>query len=106
MKLCVFVLVAMIYTMPLPVFADTLANGRNEKLQPPVTATSQEKRLSDLVCWQGGQKIIDEPGIRNFMFGQDMVYGDRADGSRVVFLNMDGNSGTICRLIEHENALP
>ncbi len=106
MKLCVFVLVAMICAMPVPVFADTLANGRNEKPQLPVIATSQEKRLSDLVCWQAGEKVIDEPGIRNFMFGQDMVYGDRADGSRVVFLNMDGNSGTICRLIEHENTLP
>lgn len=106
MKLRLFILLALTCAISSPVFADTLPSGRDESLQTPVTRTPQEKRLSDLVCWQGGQKVIDEPGIHNFMFGQDMVYGDRADGSRVVFLNMDGNSGTICRLIEHENALP
>lgn len=106
MKLRLFIFLALICAMPLPVFADTLPNGRDESPRTPVTRTPQEKRLSDFVCWQDGQKVIDEQSIRNFMFGQDMVYGDRADGSRVVFLNMDGNSGTICRLIEHENALP
>ena len=85
-----------------PVFAQTGGNVADETISGHRPASDQKRRLSALVCFQAGVKIIDEHGIENFTYGQDMLYGDMSDGSKLVVTGIDKNAGVACKIVEYD----
>lgn len=103
MKTSILIAVTAIGLISLPVSAQTGGNVADEKpagYQPP---TDQTERLSSLTCWQGGQMIFEEKDILNFQpYSDGMFYGDRTDGSKIIFKGVGGKTGVFCRIIEYD----
>lgn len=103
MKTRILIAATAISLISLPVSAQTSGNVADEKPVGYHPTTDQTGRLSSLTCWQGGQMIFEEKDIQNFQpYSDGMFYGDRADGSKIIFKGVDGKTGVFCRIVEYD----
>lgn len=103
MKTSILIAVIAISLISLPVFAQTSGNVADEKPAGYHPTTDQTGRLTSVTCWQGGQMIFEEKDILNFQpYSDGMFYGDRADGSKIIFKGVDGKTGVFCRIVEYD----
>lgn len=74
--------------------------------QQPPHQTIPQPHISDVTCYQSGQKVIEEKGIRNLMLSKTIIYGDRPNGTQVTVMAITGDAGTVCKLVEAKTAPP
>jgi hypothetical protein len=82
-----------IFTHAMSVMAQTQDN---------VPPAEKGVRRSDVTCFQNGVAVIDEKDIHNLTFGDNMTYGQRADGSQIIIAPVDKSAGTLCRIVERD----
>lgn len=103
MKISILIAATAISLISLPVSAQTSGDVADEKSAGYHPTTNHTGRLSSLTCWQGGQMIVEEKDILNFQpYSDGMFYGDREDGSKIIFKGVDGKTGVFCRIVERE----
>lgn len=70
----------------------------------PMQKTAQEKTTT-IICYQNGQKIIHEENLTSYRPGETGLYGKKPDGTWVTITGVDGDSGTVCKILDEPDQL-
>jgi hypothetical protein len=91
--------VAALILLPLPACAQA-ADGVSITPEMVARLHRTESRLpgTTLYCYQGGQEVLYEPGLRDFAMDADGVTGLRPDGSRVRIQALAGGAA-LCKAV-------
>lgn len=65
----------------------------------PPRKSGQEKTTT-IICYQNGQEIIHEENLTNYRPGETGLYGQKPDGTWVSITGVDGDSGTVCKILD------
>ncbi len=65
-----------------------------------LTQKTAQETTTTITCFQNGRQVIHEENLRNYRPGQSGLFGKRPDGTWVSITGVDGDSGTVCKILD------
>ena len=78
----------------------TSAQAADTPQQTPAQPKTAQETTTTITCFQNGRQVIHEENLRNYRPGQFGLFGKRPDGTWVSITGVDGDSGTVCKILD------